>query len=462
MKVKRIKVQGISKLMLILGSLFIFSTSLSQDDDKRIIRKIFDNVLLSEKSYNKLEQLCIEAPGRLLGSMESYTALDIMQSYFDEIGADTVFLQEFQTPAWLHHRTVVSMLGENMSILFHADALGPSSSTPEGGLVANVIEVQGLEELKTMDTALVKGKIVFFNRSVDMTHVNTFRIYGSAVDQRVHGPALAAEMGAVAALIRSVGTRIDKYPHTGSTRFNGKKIPCAAISTMDADMLSDALREENTVAVKMVIEAEDLEEITTYNLIADVRGSEFPDEYIIVGGHIDTWFNSPGAHDDGIGCLQSADVMRIFKELGLNNKRTLRIIMFMDEELYQSGGQAYAEFSEENDLINYFALEADAGGFTPVGFNIDAPDSIVSVIARYQKLLGPYGINYIRKGGSGVDISPLKEFNVPLAGFRTDSQRYMDLHHSAYDTFDKVHIREMQLGSGCMAALIYLIDKYGL
>ncbi len=134
----------------------------------------------------------------------------------------------------------------------------------------------------------------------------------------------------------------------------------------------------------------------------------------------------------------------------------------MDEELYQSGARAYAKYTETNGINNYLALEADAGGFTPEGFMVDATDSIVAIISGYKPLLEPYGIHYIKKGGSGVDIGPLKKFDVPLVGYRTDSQRYMDLHHSAFDSFDKVHIRELQLGSGCMAALIYLIDKNGL
>jgi hypothetical protein len=378
------------------------------------------------------------------------------------MGADTVFFQEFSTPAWLCHNTEVFILTEEGSITLRADALGPSPATDNEGLVAGVIEVQGLEQLKEMDPELVKGRIVFYNRPVDMTIINPFRIYASAVDQRSRGPALAAEMGASGVLVRSVGTRIDTFPHTGSTRFNDKKIPSAAISTVDADILSKALEEEPGLKVRMHIEAEDLEEITSYNLIADISGSEYPEEYIVVGGHIDAWFNSPGAHDDGIGCVQSADVLRIFKDLGLNNRRSIRAIMYMDEELYQSGGNAYAKYSEENGIKNYLALEADAGGFTPLGFQVDAPDSIVSIISAYQPLLQPYGIHYIQKGGSGVDIYPLKKSGVPLMGYRTDPQRYMDLHHSAFDTFDKVHIRELQLGSGCMAAIIFLIDKYGL
>ena len=440
----------------------IINLSFSQNNDEKVIRDIFDNVLISDEAYNNLEYLCDFAPGRLLGSDESILAVNYMMGYFEELGADTVFLQEFTTPAWKCNSTEVSILIDGKEIQLRADALGPSPATPNAGLFANVIEVQDLDELKALDKEEVQGKIVFYNRPVDMKIVSTFRVYSSAIDQRYYGPRVAAEMGASGVLVRSVGTRIDTFPHTGSTGFKDIKIPCAAISTVDANILSKALKDSTALKVKMIIDAEDIAEITTYNLIADMCGNEFPDEYIIVGGHIDSWFNSPGAHDDGIGCVQSADVMRIFKELGIENKRTIRVILFMDEELFQSGGSAYAKYTEINEIKNYLALEADAGGFTPEGFTVDATDSIVEIISGYKSLLEPYGIHYIKKGGSGVDIGPLKQFGVPLMGYRTDSQRYMDLHHSAYDTFDKVHIRELQLGSGNMAAIIYLIDKYGL
>ncbi len=443
--------------------LFILITGLSfsQGTDEQTIRRIFDNVLTSDDAYRNLEFLCDSAPGRLLGSEASITALNHMKAYFEEVGADTVFLQAYQTPAWRCRHTSVSIEANGKRTRLRADALGPSPATPPGGLEARVVEVQGLGNLRELDPELVRGRIVFFNRAVDMRHVNTFRIYGSAVDQRTQGPALAAELGAAGVLVRSVGTRIDTFPHTGSTRFKGKKIPCAALSTVDADILSERLKHDPDLRVHMRIDAEDLPEVTTYNLIADIRGCEFPDEYIVVGGHIDAWFNSPGAHDDGIGCVQSADVLRIFRELGIENKRTIRAVMFMDEELYQSGGAAYAGYTEAQGLKHFLALEADAGGFTPEGFMVDAPDSIFSIIHAYRELLEPYGIHYITKGGSGVDIGPLKKFGVPLMGYRTDSQRYMDLHHSAWDTFDKVHIRELQLGAGCTAALIYLADRNG-
>jgi hypothetical protein len=319
----------------------------------------------------------------------------------------------------------------------------------------------GLDELKQLDPETVRDRIVFFNRPVDQTQVNSFRAYGGAVDQRAHGPAMAALMGAAGVLVRSVSTSLDTIPHSGSTLFDNLRIPCAAISTVDADILTRMLHKNNKLKVKMMIQAEDLNEITSYNLVADLQGNELQDEYLIVGGHIDSWYNTPGAHDDGAGCVQSADVMRIFKELGLKNKRTLRVVLFMDEELFQSGGEAYAQFSETNNLKTFLALEADAGGFTPEGFVVDAVDSIVNAIASFRNLLKPYGIHYINKGGSGVDINPLKRDGVPLMGYRTDTQRYMDIHHSAGDTIDKVNFRELQLGSGCMASMLYLIDQYG-
>lgn len=417
--------------------------------------------MLDHTAYNNLKHICEETPGRLLGTEASMQAIYYFKDYFEKLGADTVFFQEFKTKAWKHIATSVAIVDNNKTITLRAVALGPSPSTPSEGLESGVVEVMGLEELKQLDPANINGKIVFFNRPVDQTLVNTFRAYGGAVDQRAHGPALAAQMGATAVLVRSVSTSLDTIPHTGSTRFDSLRIPCAAISTIDADILGKMLLKNKDTRVKMMIKAEDLEQITSCNLVADLRGVEFPDEYLIVGGHIDSWYNAPGAHDDGAGCVQSADVMRIFKELGLMNKRTIRVVLFMDEELFQSGGDAYATYSETNQLKTYLALEADAGGFTPDGFMVDADDSIVSAIAGFRDLLEPYGIHYIKKGGSGVDISPLKRDGVPLMGYRTDTQRYMDIHHSAGDSLDKINIRELQLGSGCMTSMLYLIDKYG-
>jgi carboxypeptidase Q len=446
-------------LLIILSG---FSFSYSQNSHERVIKNIFDNALLNDEAYNNLRFLCDSAPGRLLGSDESFKAMDFMENYFNKLGADTVFQQNFSTPAWESISTQVNLKLSNNDISLNADALGPSPSTPKEGIEANVIEVIGIEGLENLSSSDVKGKIVFFNKGVDLTYINTFQSYGSAVNQRAKGPALAAELGAAAVIVRSVSTSIDRFPHTGSTYFNDVKIPCAAISTMDADLLSQELAKKSNLKLNLNIQTEFIDQHETYNLIADIKGNEFPNEYIIIAGHIDSWFNSPGAHDDGAGCVQAADVLRVFKELNIENKRSIRVIMYMDEELFQSGGKAYADYSEKNRVINYLAIEADAGGFSPEGFTIDANDSILQKLISYEDMLKPYGICYIKKGGTGVDIGPLKQFNVPLVGYRTDTQRYMDLHHSANDTFDKINIRELQLGSGLISSLVYLIDQQGL
>lgn len=449
-----------TSLLLVLLAFFNL-TSISQNPDETVVRQIFDNALLNQDAYNNLTYLCEETPGRLLGTEASMQAIQYFEDYFHKLGADTVFRQEFKTKAWKHISTTVSIVDGEKEIPLRAVALGPSPSTPEFGIAAEILEVMGLDQLKAIDPELVKGKIVFFNRPVDLTNINTFRAYGGAVGQRARGPALAASLGAAGVLVRSVTTKFDTVPHSGSTRFDSLRVPCAAISFVDADLLTQKLSLDKNLKVRMNIQAEDLEEITSCNLIADLRGNVYPDEYIVVGGHIDAWYNTPGAHDDGAGCAQSADVMRIFKELAISNKRTIRVVLFMDEELFQSGSRAFAQYCADNNISNFLAMETDAGGFTPVGFMVDADDPIVENFAAYQELLEPYGIYYIQKGGSGVDIDPLKKQGVPLIGYRTDSQRYMDIHHSASDTMDKINIRELQLGSGCMAALIYLIDNYG-
>ncbi|MBU2649558.1 MAG: M20/M25/M40 family metallo-hydrolase [Bacteroidetes bacterium] len=448
------------KIILLLTAILLSVISFSQESDSLILRQIFENAITNQDAYKNLEYLCTEAPGRLVGSPESLKALEYMKQYAESIGCDTVYMQEYVSKAWRCDSTVVYlMLTGGLAVKLDADAIGPSPATPEHGVSASVVEVMGLDELQAMGEDRIRGKIVFFNRPMKQTFVNTFQAYGNAADQRYRGPGVAASMGAVAVIVRSLTAGIDNFPHTGSTRFDSLRIPAVAVSTMAAETLSAMLKNGMGEEVLIRVDVQDLEPISTYNLIAEIRGTEKPEEIIVVGGHIDAWFNSPGAHDDGGGCVQSMDVLRVFKELGIRNKHTIRAVMFMDEELYQGGGKAYADYTHARGERTFFALEADAGAFTPEGFMVDAPDSVYRQVAAFRKLLAPYGIHYIRKGGTGVDIAPLKAFHVPLSGFRTDSQRYFDLHHSANDTFDKINFRELELGITCMAGLIFLIDQ---
>jgi Zn-dependent M28 family amino/carboxypeptidase len=435
----------------------------SQSEDEQLIKQIFDNVLTNEDAYNNLEYLCTNAPGRLIGSEESLIAQKYMKEYFEELGVDRVFYQEFTSPAWKCDSAVVSIISEDGQIIQLAtDALGPSSATTAGGIEAEVIEVNGLKEVEDLGREKIEGKIIFYNRPWDPTFIRTFGGYSAAVNQRARGPAKAAEYGAVGVIVRSVTNAMDHHPHTGSTRYDDKLIPAVAIATLDADLLSQQLKENPKLKVQLFVDAEEIEETKTYNLIAEITGTEKPEEFIVVAGHIDAWHNTPGAHDDGAGCVQAADVVRIFKELGIENKRTIRAVMYMDEELYQSGGKAYADAVGISGEKHLLAMEADGGGFTPRMFTVNASEEVVKHISSFQPLLQPYGIDEIKAGWGGVDIGPLKQYGIPLVGYGTDSQRYFDMHHSPNDTFDNINFRELQLGSGCMASLVYLIDKYGV
>lgn len=446
---------------LVLLVILLQNTALAQEKSASTIKKIYDNALTTDLAYNQLGLLCKEAPGRLIGTPNSFKAVDLMKKYLENLGADTVFLQPFSSPAWICHSASATMTVDDKEIPLNIDALGPSGSTPKKGIRAEIIEVMSLDEVRELGREKIEGKIVFYNRPVDPSLFNTFRAYGEAVDQRYWGPSVAQEFGAIASITRSVTGGLTDFPHTGSCKMEGDKIPAIAISTNDAEKLSAALKNNAHLKVNIKLDAEDIV-TNTYNLIADLKGSEKPDEYIVVGGHLDSWHNTEGAHDDGVGCLQSTEVLRLFKNLGLKNKRSIRVIMYMDEELYQSGGKAYADYTKENNIKNYFAMESDAGGFTPRFFTIDANKEILAKIQEYQYLLQPYGLEKIIAGGGGVDIGPLKAFGVPLSGYRSDWQRYFDMHHCANDTFDKVNFREMQLGSAAMTSLIYLIDQFDL
>jgi Zn-dependent M28 family amino/carboxypeptidase len=452
------------KSLALLAFLSLFLNGFAQNPDSVFIKQIFDNALTNRVAYQNLEILTNIAPGRLVGSEESIVALKFFEKYFNELGADTVYLQEFKTHAWACDSSSASILKKkSREIPLASDALGTSLSTPLSGIVAEVIEVQGLEDLEKLGTEKISGKIVFFNRPMKDTFINTFAAYGDAVDQRAHGPAEAAKYGAAGAIVRSVTTSLDDFPHTGSSRFQEDvRIPALAISTLAANLLSEELKESPKTKIRIFVQSRDLPEITTYNLVAEIRGKVKPDEAIIVGGHIDSWFNSPGAHDDGAGCVMSCDVLRIFKELNIQNNRTIRVVLYMDEEMFQAGGNAYADFVGQSGKHPYLALEIDEGAFTPEGFTIDAPDNTVKKLNGFKPLLEPYGIKYIKIGGGGVDIYPLKKSGVPLVAYVTDPQRYFDLHHSANDTFDKINYRELNLGTGCVTTLIYLIDKYGV
>jgi hypothetical protein len=435
--------------------------------DSVTIRKFYDNALTSYESYDNLRYLTKNIGARLSGSPQAAAAVEWSRQVMEKMGLDRVYLQEVMVPYWVRGDKEVARIlsGRNGGIDVNILALGSSVGTGAQGLSAQVVEVKNFEELEKLGKKKVKGKIVFFNRPFDNTHIQTGSAYGGAVDQRGGGPVAAAKLGAVAVLVRSMTNDIQDVAHTGNTRYQDgvEKIPAAAISTKGAEQLSALLKEDADLKFYMRMTCETRPDVLSYNVVGEIKGSEKPDEIIVVGGHLDSWDVGEGAHDDGTGCVQSIEVLRLFKEQGIRPKRTIRAVMFMNEENGLRGGLKYAEEAKAKGEKHVAALESDAGGFTPRGFGFDANDQQYANILTWKPLLSPYGLHELNRGGGGADIGPLKgQNNVVLIGLRPDSQRYFDYHHTHIDTFETVNRREMQLGAAGMAALVYLISEYGL
>ncbi len=441
-----------------------------KDADAAFIRKIYDRALTDGRCYPWLEHLCLRIGHRLSGSTAAEKAVQWTRATLDTLGLDSVWLQPCMVPHWVRgdaEQVRVSGSKKYGTINLSALALGGSVGTPAAGLSAEVVEIKTWEELDKLNERGIRGKIVFFNRPMDPTKIRTFEAYGGAVDQRAHGPSRAAKYGAVGVLVRSMSLRLDDFPHTGSLRYDSTYtlIPAAAISTQAAEKLSQLLKEEGKATVSMKMNCRMLPDVQSYNVIGEIRGSERPNDVIVVGGHLDSWDAGHGAHDDGAGCTQSMDVLRLLRQTGYRPRHTVRCVLFMNEENGLRGGRKYAEEAQRKGEFHLAAIETDAGGFTPRGFTFDAEESVFAKffekVAAYESLLEPYGLK-LSKGGSGADIGPLKGMKGLLSGYSPDSQRYFDLHHTADDTFDKVNKRELELGAASMAALVYLLDKYGL
>jgi hypothetical protein len=352
-----------------------------------------------------------------------------------------------------------------ISSVVNVCALGGSVSTPDGGLKAEVIEVKGIEELEVLGKEAIEGKIVFYNRPMQANLIHTFEAYGGCVDQRYSGAKEAAKYGAVGVVVRSMNLRQDDLPHTGAMSYDdlpvSKRIPACAISTNDANYLSTALKLKPDLLFYFNQTCRVFPDVQSYNVIGEIRGSEFPNNYMVVGGHLDSWDLGDGSHDDGAGCVQSIEVLRLLKKINHKPRHSIRVVMFMNEENGLRGGRKYAEEAQIKKENHVFALESDSGGFTPRGFSIDADADNMDQIQSWVPLFKPYLIHYFEPGGSGADIGPLKKEGMVLAGLRPDSQRYFDHHHASNDTFDAVNKRELELGAATMTSLIYLMDKYG-
>ncbi len=441
--------------------------SASQEADAFFIRRIYDEALTHCHAWDWLWHLSEDIGGRLAGSPQAAAAVAWTKQVMDTLGFDTVWLQPCMAPRWVRgHRDEVRVAHSALGA-FDLDALslGNAVGTGPDGVLAEVVEVFSLDEVDSLGEA-VRDKIVFYNRPMNPRHLNTFHAYGEAVDQRVWGASRAARYGALGVVVRSMTTRLDDVPHTGSLRYEpgAPQIPALAISTRDAELLHDLLR-KGPVTLYLHSEARILPPVRTYNVIGEIRGSKFPDEIILVGGHLDSWDVGGGAHDDGAGCVHAMAVIELLRKLNYRPGRTIRCVLFMNEENGLAGARAYWAASDSLGEFHMAAIESDRGGFTPRGFTADALPEVFHTKFRaateWLPLLEPYGLT-LEKGGSGADIRGLRKQGGLLFGLKPDPQRYFDYHHTAIDHIDAVNRRELELGAAAMTTLVYLLDKYGL
>ncbi len=447
--------------------IFLISFTTIAQSDEEVVRKIYTQSLTNGKSYEWLNYLSNQIGGRLSGSLNAELAVQWGKEELEKLGLDKVWLQPVMVPKWVRGAKEYAYFESSIKQTTNVNicALGGSVATNPLGLKAKIIEVQNFEELEDLGEEEIKGKIVFYNRPMQEDLISTFNAYGGCVNQRYQGAVEAAKYGAVGVIVRSMNLRLDDYPHTGSMTYDDlpivKRIPSAAISTNDAELLSTSLKLDSDLEFYFKQTCAQYKDVLSHNVIGEITGSEFPNEYFVVGGHLDSWDLGDGSHDDGAGVVQSMDVLRLLKESGIKPKRSIRVVLFMNEENGLRGGNKYADEAKRKGENHVFALESDSGGFTPRGFSFDCSDANFNQVLSWKPIFKPYLIHYFEKGGSGADVGPLKSDSNVLAGLRPDSQRYFDYHHAANDTFDAVNKRELELGAATMTALVYLFDKYG-
>jgi hypothetical protein len=457
-------------LLLIAGLLLSFrkddpSRVTPTDNDSTVIRKIYNEALTNGQAYENLRGLCEKAPKRLSGSAGAQKGVDYMKSVMDKCGFDKVWLQPCMVPHWERGAPEKgSIVSKGTEIPVNVCALGGSQPTPSDGMSAQMVEIGSFDDLDRLGKKGIEGKIVFYNHKFDDTKINTFEAYGKAVQYRWAGPHEAERYGAVAVLVRSVTSSIDTFPHTGVMRVDSlmAKIPSAAIATKDAELLSALLKENPALTFKLSMSCAWYADVKSYNVIGEIRGSEHPEEVIVVGGHLDAWDLGNGAHDDGAGVVQSVEAIRLFRALGIRPKHTIRCVAFMNEENGGRGGEAYADSAAAKKEKHIAGLESDAGGFSPRGFGLEMKPEQKAKVRGWAPLFLPYGVYDFTHEGGGADIGPLAKSGTPLLGLEPDGSRYFDYHHTEDDLFKNVNKRELHMGAASMSAMIYLIDKYGL
>jgi hypothetical protein len=447
----------ITGTLLLLFGIAAFSQS---KEDSIQFKKISTEILNNGKGYTELRELTKNIGHRLSGSEAYEKSVQWAARKLRDAGADKVWLQDVMIPVWVRGKESLHIKtsgGKWKSIKMLS--LGNSEGTGGKDVSGEIIMVKSLEEYDQLPAEKVKDKIVFFNYSFSQGNVQTFISYRDATPYRRTAASLTAKKGGKFAIIRSLSSAFDDIPHTGNMRYdeNIPKIPAITIGNTSADELEILLKSQK-VAAKLNSNCGMRGEKRSHSVIGEITGKK-DQNVIVVGGHLDSWDVGEGAHDDGAGIVQSIEVIRTFKKLGLQNNHTIRAVCFANEENGTKGGKEYGKIAKENNEKHLFAIESDAGGFSPRGISLEMNEPQRNQIKSWGNLFLPYGVYNFEGKYSGSDIAPLHEMGVPTAELVPDPQRYFDIHHTEEDTFEKVNRRELLLGSTVMTQLIYMIDK---
>lgn len=439
--------------IVVAAVILLFITGSMQDDsivsDYRVdADRLIDAALADSTTFERIAYIGDTFGPRLSGSQNLEDAIDWILEEMKKDGLENVRGEEVMVPHWVRGEESLELVEPRhypMAML----GLGGSIATPPEGITADVLVVESFDDL-TRRGEEAKGKIVLFNVP--------FTSYGRTVAYRTDGANKAAEAGAVASLVRSVGPYSMNTPHTGVTRYDegGRKIPHAAVTVEDALMMQRMQDRGQQVRVTLKMEAETLPDAVSRNVVAEIVGSEFPDEIVVLGGHIDSWDVGQGVMDDAGGCVAAWQALVLMKKLGLRPKRTVRVVMWTNEENGLRGGTEYAEQHADEVANHVLAMESDAGVFKPTGFGFSGTDKAYETVSEIGKLLDRIEAGEIRRGGGGADIGPLMNKGVPGMGLNVDGSKYFWYHHTAADTMDKLDPDDVNRCVAAMAVMSYV------
>ncbi len=426
----------------------LFGQSEIADRYRQAANRIIDSALQDSSAYERLSVLVDRFGPRLSGSESLERAIDWILAEMSSDGLQNVHSEKVMVPHWVRGNESAVLIEPRHRALPML-GLGGSVATPPDGITAQVLVVGSFDELeRRADEA--KGKIVLFNAP--------FTGYGQTVRYRSNGATAAAKVGAVASLIRSVTPYSIQTPHTGAMRYadDVRKIPHAAITPEDAAMLQRMQDRGERIVVQLRMQAKTLPDAPSRNVIAEIVGSEIPDEIVVLGGHIDSWDVGQGAMDDGGGVVAAWEAVRLIQRLGLNPRRTIRVVAWTNEENGSRGATAYRDAHAEELENHIFAMESDGGVFKPTGMGFSGTDEAFAMAQEIGTLLAPIEAG-VTRGGGGADIGPLRRAGVPVAGLQVDGSRYFWFHHTNADTIDKLDPREMALSVATMAVMAYVV-----